>query len=89
MKTDNNQTELSTLVKKLDREKTPYTIEYHVLENAKAYTPETKRCGLCTAESYQILYGGLPNLINAKTELTNTCRHRAKFKLQNAKIQRS
>ena len=86
MKSENNQTELSTLAKKLDQEGTQYTIEYHLLENVPAYSPEAKRCALCTAEKHYILFGNLPNLINAKSEITSTCRHRAKFKLQNTKI---
>ena len=45
------------------------------------YKPETKRCGLCTAEIYHILYGGYENLLNSKNEINNKCRHKNKYKI--------
>ena len=80
---NNNQTELSVKVKQLTREGTAFSLEYHLMETKEAYTPERGKCNLCLAETYQILFSGLPNLLNSKQELTATCRHRAKYKLIN------
>ena len=80
-KTQNNQTELSSKIKELEDNGKQYTLEYHLLENKQSYTHELKKCNLCTAEIYQILFGGHENLLNSKNELTGKCRHRARFKL--------
>ena len=80
-KNDTNQTELSSKVKELSRNNVNNKVVFKLLENKPSYNPKAGKCSLCTAEKYQILFSGLPNLINKKNEITNKCRHRAKFKL--------
>ena len=82
-KSDKNQTELSCKVKELLKNNIRHTLTFRVIENRKSYTPETKKCNLCTSESYHIMYSKLENLINSKCEITAKCRHRARFKIGN------
>ena len=67
--------------KELTREGTNYNLEFFLLENKQPYTPEAKRYDLYIVETFHILYGGHTNLLNSKTEITNKCRHRSKYKL--------
>ena len=68
-KTQNNQTELSGKVKELEKSGTKYTIKFKLIENKKAYKPESKRCQLCNAESYHILFGNFENLLNKESKI--------------------
>ena len=80
IRTENNQTELSSKVKELKSKNIIYSLKYHLIENTESYKPEIGRCKLCTAEVYHIFFGGFQNLINSKLELTGKCRHRNKYK---------
>ena len=80
-KTPNNQTELSAKVKELNENNIKHKVEFNFLETKQSYKPESKRCSLCIAESYHILYSKLENLLNSKTEINGKCRHRSKYKI--------
>ena len=80
-KRDTNQTELSGLVKELENKGVDYNLKYKILERHPSYTPESKRCPLCIGEIYNIIYLGLENLINKKTEVVHKYRHKTKYKL--------
>ena len=80
-KSESNQTELSGKIKELEKNGTQYEIKFKLIENKNSYSPESKRCQLCTAESYYILYSNLGNLLNKKSEIISKCRHKTKFKL--------
>ena len=80
---NSNQTVLSTKVKELTQQNIEHQVKFYLVENTESYTPESKKCNLCLAESYQILYGNYENLLNGKSEVISKCRHRAKFKLGN------
>ena len=82
-KSCNNQTELSCKIKELDQNNIKYDLTFKLLENKKSYNPEIRKCHLCTAESYHILYSHLENILNSKNEITSKCRHRSRFKLCN------
>ena len=48
-----------------------------------SYNPNSKRRLLCLNEKYEIpAYRG-DKLLNKRTEIINTCRHRSKYKLAN------
>ena len=51
------------------------------LKHAQPYTPSTKRCNLCTWEKYYITTAEKDNILNSRSELISTCRHRRKFLL--------
>ena len=76
-----NQTELSKKCKELASENIKYDIIFKLIENKPTYTPERKKCDLCISESYHILFSSLENIINKKSEITNKCRHRSRFKI--------
>ena len=80
-KTPQNQTVLSEKVKTLQAQNTEYNVQFRVIENKKPYMPESKRCELCIAEKYHILYNNMENKINKKSEIISKCRHKRKFKL--------
>ena len=64
IKSNTNQTELSSKVKELKSQGVNYALEFHLIENAESYKQERKKCNLCNAEKYHIIYGGYQNLLN-------------------------
>ena len=56
-----------------------------MLDKARAYKPETKRCLLCLTEKYHIIFSKL-NLLNSRKELVTKCRHEISFTLLTLKI---
>ena len=52
-------------------------------QNIPSYNPNSKRCFLCVNEKYEIATYKGDNLLNKRTEIINTCRHRSKYKLAN------
>ena len=58
-------------------------IKFEVLKKAPAYTPESKKCLLCTQEKLCIMRALKedPNTLNKRSELMKKCLHRASFLL--------
>ena len=79
--TSNNQTVLSEKVKEIQNQNIEYNVTFKLLENRSSYKPESKRCELCIAEKFHIIYSNLENILNKKNEIISKCRHRSKFKL--------
>jgi hypothetical protein len=74
-------TELSKEVWKIkDRGFTP-TIKWRIIKQLPAYNPESKKCQLCLGEKVEILERDPANLLNKRSELVSTCRHKNKFML--------
>ena len=59
-----------------------YTYIY-VIYICRPYHPNSNRCLLCLNEKYEIATYKGDNLLNKRTEIINTCRHRSKYKLAN------
>ena len=76
-----NHTELSKHVWTLKDEGTPYKITWRIVRHAQPYSPRTKRCNLCLWEKYFIITAPKHNILNSRTELISTCRHKKKFLL--------
>lgn len=76
-----NSTELSKHVWNLKEKGTPHTITWKILKHAQPYNPRSKRCNLCLWEKYFIITANKRNLLNSKSELISTCRHKRKFLL--------
>ena len=55
-------------------------MHWSVIDYAKSYQNESKRCDLCLTEKYYILTSPV-NLINKRSELVSNCRHENKFYL--------
>ena len=63
-----NATELSNFVREKKHANTETNLVWNVLDKARAYKPETKRCVLCLTEKYHIIFSNL-NLLNSRNEL--------------------
>ena len=80
-----NATELSNFVWENKNRITETNLVWNILDKARAYRPETKRCLLCLTEKYHIIFSKL-NLLNSRNELVTKCRrHENKFYLVNFK----
>ena len=55
---------------------------WNILDKARAYKPEVKRCLLCLTEKYHIIFSKL-NLLNSRNELVTKSRHENNFYLAN------
>ena len=55
----------------------------YIIYICRPYYPNSKRCLLCLNEKYEIATYKGDNLLNKRTEIINTCRHRNKYKLAN------
>ena len=76
-----NSTELSKYVLSLKEKNIPHTIKWSILRKARAYSPGSRRCQLCLTEKLCIATAENDTLLNKRTELVSTCRHRRKFLL--------
>jgi hypothetical protein len=79
-----NNTELSKHIWDLKESDTTYNIKWKILQYAQPYTPRTKRCNLCLSEKFHILKAEKINLLNSRSEIISTCRHKRKFLLSSA-----
>ena len=57
---------------------------WNILDKAREYKPEEKRCVLCLTEKCHIIFSKL-NVFNSIQELLTKCRHENKFDLANFK----
>ena len=58
-------------------------VTWKLIRICRSYNPNSKRCILCLNEKYEnATYKG-DNLLNKRTEIINTYRHRSKYKLAN------
>ena len=74
-------TELSKKYWKVKQQNGTPRIRWKVLKKCQAYNQKKKQCILCLNEKYKIDKGD--NLLNKRTEILGTCRHRNKYKLKN------
>ena len=61
------------------------TIKWNILCKSRSYNINTKRCNLCLREKYEILTHEGDNLLNKRSEIISTCRHKRKYLLSNCK----
>ena len=79
-------TQLSNYMWHLKKEKnTIANITYSVLEKTQPYKNGNKRCPLCLAEKYHVIFQPFKKL-NKRSELISKCRHENKFYLKNLKV---
>ena len=77
-----NSTELSKYVWGLQRKNITPILSWKVIDHARPYSKGSKSCNLCLTEKYHIITSK-DNIINKRTELISTCRHKSKFLLKN------
>jgi len=58
-----------------------FTIKWRIIKQCPTYTQTTKRCMLCVHEKNDIAFFEGDNLLNKRTEIISTCRHRLKHSL--------
>ena len=58
-------------------------VTWELIGHAPPYQPGRGNCALCLQEKYIIMYYKNLASLNSRTEVANTCRHRAKFLLSN------
>ena len=75
------ETELSKEVWRIKRLGKNYSIKWRVVGQFPAYDPISKKCLLCMKEKVAILEHEGPNLLNKRSEIIGTCRHRRKHML--------
>jgi hypothetical protein len=76
-----NSTEISKYVWAQKDNSIPYKITWKILKNAKPYSPRTSRCNLCLWEKFYIISADKSKLLNSRSELISTCRHKRKYLL--------
>ena len=75
------ESSLSKEIWRIKEKKGTYNIRWRIIKQYPSYNPATKRCILCLNEKLEILDNIGPNLLNQRSELIATCRHRHKYKL--------
>ena len=81
---NNNATELSKYIKTLNDSKTTYSIKWSILDRAKAYSNNSRKCNLCIPEKLYIICKPKMATLNNRSELISKCRHSNKFLLSKA-----
>ena len=76
-----NTTEFSKHIWDLKRASADYTITWSFSRRAQAYSSKSKSCPLCLFERLCIITADKWYLINRRSELVLTCRHRQKHLL--------
>ena len=79
-----NSTELSNFVWGKKKEKINVDLDWSILDEAKPYSPASKKCMLCLTAKYHTIFS-TKNLFNKRNELVTKCRHENKFYLANYK----
>ena len=78
-----HKTTLSQYVWKMKDEGEPFSIKWNLLAKSRPYQCGVRTCDLCLTEKFEILFHKSKCNLNKRTEVANSCRHRAKLKLKN------
>ena len=77
-----NDTELSIEYWKVKQQNGIPIINWKVLRKCHAYKQKKRQCILCLNEKYEIAFYKRDSLLNKRTEILGTCRHRNKYKIK-------
>ena len=75
------ETELSKEIWRIKERNGTFRIKWRIIKQCPAYSPLTKKCLLCLNEKNEITFFEGSNLLNKKSEIISTCRHRLKHSL--------
>ena len=75
------ETALSKEVWKIKEKNETFSVKWKIRRQCPTYTPMSKKCALCMNEKADIVYYEGSNLLNKKSEIISTCRHRLKHSL--------
>ena len=76
-----DDTELSKEVWRIKKKRRNFSVKWRILKQHRAYDPVSRRCVLCLKEKLAILEHDGANLLNKRSEIIGTCRHRRKYML--------
>ena len=82
---DKHETELSKYVWRLKDANKEFEVKWKVEERATPYKCGTRRCDVCLTEKMVIATANPRSMLNKRSEIVSTCRHRAKFRLDKLK----
>ena len=75
------ETELSKEIWRIKERNADYNVHWKIRKLCPTYNATTKKCMLCLNEKKDILYYDGGNLLNKRSEIISTCRHRYKHSL--------
>ena len=75
------ETELSKEIWRIKEQNSTFEVRWKIRKLCPAYNTTTKKCMLCLNEKKDILYYEGDNLLNKRSEIISTCRHRHKHSL--------
>ena len=78
-----NDTELSKESGEIKKRYGKPRTTWKIIRICRSYNPNNERFVLCLNEKCEIATYKVGNLLNKRTEIRNTCRHRSKYKLAN------
>ena len=58
-------------------------VRWEIAQRAAPYKCGTRRCDVCLSEKTAIATADPDAILNSRSEIVSTCRHRAKFRLEN------
>ena len=77
-KTHENETELAKHIWELKEKKQNFSITWSILRRSNTMQTASGQCNLCIAEKLAIINNKHKNLLNKRSEIVSTCRHRLK-----------
>ena len=84
-----NETELSKHIWDLKEKNKDFNITWSILKQSISYTGGTKRCNLCLDEKLFIMKADKQSLLNKRSEIVSTCRHKNRFRINSLKNRRN
>lgn len=75
-----NSTELSKYVWDIRDKGMDYEISWDIAQRAYPYKCGTRRCDICLSEKMVIAMANPATMLNKRSEIISTCRHRAKYR---------
>ena len=79
--TYSKDTELSKEIWKLKEKNATFEVHWRIRRLCRSYEPSSRKCLLCLNEKMDILDYDGDNLLNKRSEIISTCRHRLKHSL--------
>ena len=76
-----NSTKLSAYIWKLKEEQKTYNIKWDIVTRAMPYSAVSRKCNLCTAEKFEIIFNPKLATLNSRHKLYSHCRHKRKLYL--------
>ena len=86
MESCRKDTELSKYMWDLRDQGLEGEVRWEIARRAARYKCGARRCDLCLTEKVVILTADPATMLNKRSELVSTCRHRAKFRCDKVKV---